>query len=113
MPNRIVVIAILGSLLAARSAGADSDIEVNLRVVPQPRAAPQIEATLIGAPTVPLDRYRLRVAGTGVSLPAIATHDVRHGPDTIAVALVICGWRSGSAMTTSSRSTTSRTIPAR
>lgn len=91
MSNRIAVLAIVGSSLAAHAAAADSDVEVNLRVVPQRDGAPQIEATLIGAPTLPMDHYRLR-ADTGASVPAIALRDFRHGPDTVAIAFVVCGW---------------------
>jgi hypothetical protein len=79
-----------------------SNIEVFLKVKPpdknNPKAkgeAPQIEATVIGAPNAPLEKFML--TDTGSKLPAevkaISKRDYNQGTETLAIAIVMSGWQ--------------------
>jgi hypothetical protein len=85
--------------VTAKVASAD-ELKVYLQVKPADPAdpkqkgnAPQVEATIIGGPNVPLDKFSITEAGTKtpVTLKAVSKREYTEGTDTIAIALVING----------------------
>ncbi len=95
----VVLAAMTLSTVTARVAYAD-ELKVHLQVKPadpndpkQKGNAPQIEATIIGGPNVPLDKFSITEAGTKtpVTLKAVSKREYTEGTDTIAIALVING----------------------
>jgi len=80
---------------------AESTVEVMLTVKPpdknNPKTkddAPQIEATVIGAPNLPLDKFSVREDGAKqpVELKPISKRDYTQGTEKLAIAIVMNGW---------------------
>jgi hypothetical protein len=78
-----------------------SSVEVLLQVKPPDRNnpktkddAPQIEATVIAAPNLPLDKFSLREDGTKqpVELKPTSKRDYTQGTEKLAIAIVMNGW---------------------
>ena len=93
------ILAVAAMLFAVSPARAD-ELKVHLQVKPQDPAdakhkgdAPNIEATVIDGPNVPLDKFTLFEANAKnpVNLKAIAKREYTEGTDTIAIALVLNG----------------------
>jgi len=101
---RFVVACLLGSLVtpayAAPEAGGGT-IEVLYQVKPpdknNPKTkddAPQIEATVIGAPNIGVEKFVLidKSSKTPVELKATKMVDFKKGTETLAIAIVMNGW---------------------
>ncbi|MBA3541184.1 MAG: hypothetical protein H0T79_16350, partial [Deltaproteobacteria bacterium] len=104
-----LIVTFVTSFVPARSAlagpeaggggGGGGTIEVYLTVKPQdprgksPNDAPTIEATVIGGPNAPLDKFTLTepTAKIPVALKATGKKEFTQGTETIAIALVING----------------------
>lgn len=80
---------------------AESTVEVILQVKPpdknNPKTkddAPQIEATVIGAPNQPLDKFSLREDGAKqpIELKPTQKRDFTQGTEKLAIAIVMNGW---------------------
>lgn len=78
-----------------------SSVEVLLQVKPPDRNnpktkddAPQIEATVIGAPNLPIDKFSLREDGAKqpVELKPVQKRDYTQGTEKLAIAIVMNGW---------------------
>ncbi|HEY0193605.1 MAG TPA: FHA domain-containing protein [Kofleriaceae bacterium] len=90
--------------LAATAAPAfaeGSNIEVLMQVKPPDRNnpktkgdAPQIEATVIGAPNLPTEKFTLREEGAKnpIELKATTKRDYNQGTEKLAIAIVMNGW---------------------
>jgi hypothetical protein len=90
----------IGGLYAAKPARADGQPEVSLAVkAPEPSdpktkdLAPTIEATVVGGPTVPQDKFTLTEPGAKppISIKASALRPYATGPEKVAVAIVMNG----------------------
>src|SRR5262249_57340996 len=88
-------------LATAGPAFADSNIEVMLTVKPPDRNnpktkddAPQIEATVIGGPNLPVDKFTLREdsAKQPVEIKPTQKRDYTQGTEKLAIAIVMNGW---------------------
>ncbi len=99
----VTLVATLGfGLPAAGPAFAQgNDVEVLFTVKPPDKAnektkddAPQIEATIIGAPNLPQDKFILTDASAKlpVALKAISKREYNKGTETLALAIVMNGW---------------------
>src|SRR5690349_24281 len=92
----MAVIAMGWVAAAAAQSAADVEVEYTIKA-PDPGNpktkgdAPQIEATVIGAPTLPLDKLVLvdRSARPPVQIKAASRRAFNKGPDTLAVAIVM------------------------
>lgn len=89
----------LGSVRTVRAQGAD--VEVQLTVKPpdpsNPKTkgdAPQIEATVIGAPNLTVDKFFLvdKSAKPPFEIKAASKRGFNQGTETLAVAIVMLGW---------------------
>jgi len=100
-----ITAAVIGcvGLASARTswAGPASDAEVLYTIKPpdatNPRTkgdAPQIEATVVGAPNLSADKFVLvdKSVTPPVQVKAVSRRAFHQGPDTLAVAIVILGW---------------------
>ncbi|HET9622640.1 MAG TPA: FHA domain-containing protein [Kofleriaceae bacterium] len=97
-----VVVAAAAWLVAPTPALADgSSIEVLMQVKPPDRLnpktkddAPQIEATVIGAPNLPAEKFTLREEGAKapIELHATQKREYNQGNEKLAVAIVMNGW---------------------
>src|SRR5262249_8782668 len=98
----LLMVTVVGWLATPQNAHADSNVEVFLKVKAPDKnnpktkdEAPQIEATVIGAPTAPLEKFML--TDTGSKLPAevkaISKRDYNQGTETLAIAIVMSGWQ--------------------
>ena len=90
----------IGGIYAAKPARADGQIEVFLTVkAPDPKdektkdLAPTIEATVVGGPTVPQEKFTLTEPSskTPIAIKASALRPYTAGTETIAVAFVMNG----------------------
>jgi hypothetical protein len=89
-------------LAGAGTARAQSDIEVHFATkAPDPSNpktkgdAPQVEATIIGAPNLTADKFILvdkSAKPVPVEMKAIKKRDFQQGNETLAVAIVMLGW---------------------
>jgi hypothetical protein len=100
MTRHIIALAVLlASVLGMRPVHAEGDIEVYLSVkTPDPNGknkndAPSIEATIVGGPTLPVEKFTLTVPGAKkpVSLKATSLRPFSSGTETVAVAFVFNG----------------------
>jgi hypothetical protein len=101
-PRSLLVIGLAVACLAApgRVHADASNIEVRLEVKPpdpgNPKTkgdAPQVEATVIGAPNFPAEKFTLREdIKQAVELKAVSKRDYAQGTEKLAVALVMNGW---------------------
>jgi hypothetical protein len=82
-------------------AAEGSNIEVLLQVKPpdknNPKTkddAPQIEATVIGAPNLPSDKFTIREEGAKqpIELKPLTKRDYNQGTEKLAIAIVLNGW---------------------
>lgn len=96
----LAVVALVASLWGVRPAAAEGgSIEVFLSVkTPDPTSkakddAPSIEATIVGGPTVPVEKFTLTdsTAKPPVSLKATSLRPFTAGSETVAIAFVING----------------------
>ena len=80
---------------------AESNVEVLLQVKPPDRNnpktkddAPQIEATVIGAPNLPSDKFTLREDGAKqpIELKPLSKREYNQGTEKLAIAIVMNGW---------------------
>jgi hypothetical protein len=87
IPLETITVALL-----AQAAHADyGNVEVNIEVGPATGiGASEIRATVIGGPSLSLDRIRL-VDDRGLSIGASSLREYKDGPEPIAVAFVIAG----------------------
>lgn len=78
-----------------------SNIEVLMQIKPPDKAnqktkddAPQVEATVIGAPNLPMDKFTLREEGAKnpIELKAISKREYNQGTERLAIAIVMNGW---------------------
>jgi hypothetical protein len=92
-----LLVAVLGcaGVLTARPSWAGGDVEVLFTVKPPAKGeAPQIEATVVGAPNLPAERFVLldKSAKPPIQIKAASRRAFNQGPDTVAVAIVMSGW---------------------
>jgi hypothetical protein len=90
------------SLVTVRQAYAQgSNIEVLMQVKPPDKNnaktkddAPQIEATVIGAPNLPTEKFTLREEGAKqpVELKPLSKREYNQGTEKLAIAIVMNGW---------------------
>jgi hypothetical protein len=99
MSKRILIL-IAALLVGASTAHAQSTIDVYLQVKPpdpadpkQKGKAPKIEATVVGGPKVPLEKFSMSTTNKNqkVSVKAEKLREYTEGTETIAIALVING----------------------
>jgi hypothetical protein len=85
----------------ASTARADGEVEVQFLIKPadptNPKTkgdAPQIEATIIGAPNLTPDKFILvdKSAKPPVEIKAVSKRNFNQGTETLAVAIVMLGW---------------------
>ena len=87
----------LASAPAARAQSiADAEVlfEIKAPDAKDPKAAPQIEVTVIGAPNLPAERFALvdESAKPPVQIPAVSRRPFNQGPQPLALAIVLMGW---------------------
>jgi len=96
----ILGLAAAGLVMPGRVHADASSFEVRLEVKPPDRSnpktrddAPQIEATVIGAPNFPAEKFTLREdTKQAVELRPISKRDYTQGTEKLAIALVMNGW---------------------
>src|ERR1700733_4110261 len=95
----IITLALAG-LFAAKTARAEGQVEVYMQVKapdqkdPKTKGkAPEIEATVVGAPKLTPDKYTISTTNQGqkVLLKPLKFREYVEGTETIAIALVING----------------------
>ena len=101
MTSRVfIVLLFLATLFATRTALAQGTVEVYMQVRPadpsdpkQRGKAPSLEATVIGGPKVPLEKFSLSTThkNTKVSVKAEKLREYADGTETLAIGLVING----------------------
>jgi hypothetical protein len=101
-PRSLLMIGLAVACLAVpgRVHADASNIEVRLEVKPPDRGnpktkddAPQIEATVIGAPNVPAEKFTLHEdVKQAVEVKALSKRDYAQGTERLAIALVMNGW---------------------
>ena len=99
----LLVLGIAATWLAMERpvAAEGSTIEVLLQVKPpdknNPKTkddAPQIEATVIGAPNLPSEKFTIREEGAKqpIELKPLSKRDYNQGTEKLAIAIVLNGW---------------------
>jgi hypothetical protein len=101
MSTRHLLIAFVALFCTSRIAHAQGTVEVYMQAKPADQSdpkqrgkAPRIEATLIGAPKVPLDKFSISTTlknNQKVTLKADKLREYTEGTETLALALVING----------------------
>lgn len=85
MRQAAVAVAVLATMVPAARAEVRLDV-----IAPTGTDAPQIRATVTGAPALPRSQYTL-VDENGVTVSASSVVDFANGPDTVALAVVVQG----------------------
>lgn len=100
MHNRRWLLA-AAAICLATAGPVHADLTVQLQVKPPDRnnpktrdAAPQIDATVVEAPNLPVEKFTLREEGAKqpIELKAISKRDFIQGTETVAIAIVLEGW---------------------
>src|SRR5215470_5097553 len=100
-PGRRWLLVVATCLATTGLVHAESNVEVMLTVKPpdknNPKTkddAPQIEATVISAPNLPIDKFSLREDGAKqpVEIKPTQKRDYTQGTEKLAIAIVMNGW---------------------